>query len=133
VDDTPNIRTCLVHRKDVSAVENIQVDILKQTVADLTAYICKEFFLKPPQRIRNLTANRFYNKEDEGKLLKEFEQFREGGARVQIEEGRCCSEGEISFSVELQRAKDDKAKDNKDADGKPEEDKEESKVFYFDK
>jgi len=114
VDDTPNIRTCLVHRKDVSAVENIQVDILKQTVA-------------------NLTANRFYNKEDEGKLLKEFEQFREGGARVQIEEGRCCSEGEISFSVELQRAKDDKAKDNKDADGKPEEDEEECKVFYFDK
>lgn len=49
------------------------VDILVMTIADLTEKICKELHLKQPQRLLNLTSNRYYTKEDEFKLLSAFE------------------------------------------------------------
>lgn len=51
----------------------MQVDILKMTIKDLTDKICKDLFLKAPQRLLNLTTSNYYTKEDENKLLKEFE------------------------------------------------------------
>ena len=75
LDDTPNLRTALVEKANEAGVEVMQVDILKMTIKDLTEKICKEFFLKAPQRLLNLTTSRYYTKEDENKLLCEFEQF----------------------------------------------------------
>ena len=67
------MRTALVGRADEAGVEVMQVDILKMTIKDLTDKICKDLFLKAPQRLLNLTTSNYYPKEDENKLLKEFE------------------------------------------------------------
>ena len=121
LDDTPNLRTCLVERAGIRGCEVMQVDILKMTIKDLTDKICKELFLKQPQRLLNLTNNRYYTKEDESMLLSAFEQFNEGGARIEVHEGRYCSENEISIEVEFVPPKEN-----------PHNFKEDTKVFYFD-
>jgi hypothetical protein len=56
VDETPNLRTCLVHQDTNDPVEKLTVDILKMTIKDLTQYITKELHLSGPYRIRNLTS-----------------------------------------------------------------------------
>lgn len=73
LDSTPNLRTALVEKGWEAGVEIMQVDILKMTIRDLTNKICKDFFLKEPHRLLNLTSGKYYTKEDENKLLHEFE------------------------------------------------------------
>ena len=36
LDETPNLRSCLVHQETNDPVENLTVDILKMTIKDLT-------------------------------------------------------------------------------------------------
>ena len=61
-------------------------------------------------RMRNLTDGTLYATEDLDTLLKEFGQFQEGGARIQLESGRYCSKDEIPLRVRLHGKKDDEAK-----------------------
>jgi len=60
--------------------------------------------------MRNLTKGRLYATEDLDTLLKDFEQFQEGGARITLESGRYCSKDEIALRVRLHGKKDDEAK-----------------------
>ena len=69
LDETPNLRSCLVHQETNDPVENLTVDILKMTIKDLTQYIIKEFHLKGPYRIRNLTSGQLYTQNDQDSLL----------------------------------------------------------------
>ena len=72
VDETPNIRTVLVHQEAIVGVETLQVDIFVMTIKTLTEYIVKELSLKAPMRIRNLTNGTLYAKEEEDMLLTHF-------------------------------------------------------------
>ena len=47
-----------------------------------------------------------YTKEDVGSLLKNFEQFQEGGARIALESGRYCAQNEIAIRVKLHKEDD---------------------------
>lgn len=78
-------------------MEKITVDILKMTISDLTKYIIKEFHLVGNYRLRNLTSGALYTSADCDSLLTSFEQFNEGGARIQIEQGRYLKESEGSI------------------------------------
>ena len=69
VDETPNLRTCLVHFETNDPVEKLTVDILKMTIKDLTQYITKELHLEGQYRIRNLTTGKLYNQNDQDSLL----------------------------------------------------------------
>ena len=57
--------------------------------------------------------------EDQDTLLKEFKQFQEGGARLQLEEGKYTSQDEMLIIVNLHQKK---AKEDNRA-----------KFFYFKK
>ena len=73
LDETPNLRSCLVHQETNDPVENMTVDILKMTIKDLTLYIIKELHLNGPYRIRNLTTGKLYSQKDQDSLLSQFE------------------------------------------------------------
>jgi hypothetical protein len=69
------------------------------TIKDATEYLTKELKLKSPQRMRNLTSKKLYVKEEEDMLLSQFDQFQEGGARIQMEEGRYATLKECALRV----------------------------------
>jgi len=50
-------------------------------------------------RLRDLTADKMYFKEEMENKLKNYEVFREGGTRVQVELGRPCTMAEITVNV----------------------------------
>ena len=58
-----------------------------------------QYDLKPPQRLRNLFHNRLFVKEELDTTLRNYPDFLEGGARVQIEEGRFPTMAEIVIKV----------------------------------
>lgn len=79
-------------------------------LTELTTHLTKEFDQKPPMRIRNLTTDKFYAKNDLDKLLKEFPEFQEGGARCKLEAGRYADDNEISVQVRIEAHPDEKAR-----------------------
>ena len=52
-------------------------------------------------RLRNLCSNKLFAEEELNQTLRSFEMFREGGARVQLEEGRAPTLSEICVTVFL--------------------------------
>ena len=83
LDETPNLRSLIVNTEEhPNKFENFTVDILKDTIRTLTDYLTKELCLKPPQRMKNLADQKLYTKEEENKLLCDYESFKEGGARI---------------------------------------------------
>ena len=116
VDDTPNMRSVLAYTEDAPQdVETFYVDILKMTIKDLTDFLIEKMGLKGPYRMRNLTKNQLYTKEEIDIKLEKFEQFQEGGARICLEKGKYITRAEVSFRVVLR-------KENKE---------EIEKTFYF--
>ena len=57
------------------------------TIGKLTEYLKKEMHQADngPFRLKNLTTNKLYCKEEEGMILSHFELFQEGGVRLQLE------------------------------------------------
>jgi hypothetical protein len=110
VDDTPNLRTCVVNSdiEPTNFENNFTVDILTTTIQQLTDRLAKERGVKQPARLRNLEKNLLYAKEETTQLLKCFHQFQEGSARITIESGEYCSFQEVSIKVQLY---DDKQKE----------------------
>jgi hypothetical protein len=53
-------------------------------------------------RLRNLCSNKLFCEEEQGVTLRSIEMFQEGGARVQLEEGRPPTLSEICVTVFLQ-------------------------------
>jgi hypothetical protein len=52
------------------------------TIGDLTSMLVREMGLKGEHRLRNLTSNRLYTKEEVDTKLSKFELFQEGGTRL---------------------------------------------------
>lgn len=78
LDDTPNLRTCIVNTDiEPGNFETITVDILQTTIKQLTEKLVNHFgYPKTSKyRIRNLEKNMLYCKEELDQLLKCFMQF----------------------------------------------------------
>ena len=100
IQEDPNIRICIVNcDKDLSTFERVPVDIFSKTIGDLTEHLKKEFGVGGSYRIKNLQKDKLYAKEELGMLLKNFEQFVEGGARLTLESGEYCSITEVAVKV----------------------------------
>jgi hypothetical protein len=69
----------------------------------------KAFEIKPEDeyRIRNLTTNKMFVKEDMTSKLRAIEGFEEGGMRLAIEIGRPTTMAEIGISVIVHKKDDD--------------------------
>ena len=99
-EENPNIRVCIVNcDKDLSMFERVPVDIFSNTIGDLTELLKKEFGVEGPHRIRNLERDRLYAKEEIGMMLKNFDQFTEGGSRLTLETGEYCSITEVAVKI----------------------------------
>lgn len=103
LDDSPNMRACLVSTDDEPGIfQRIYADIFTTTIRDLTEILKREFKREGPHRIRDLLLKKLYSKADECMLLKTFSQFEEGGARLTLERGSSCSINEIALKIEYQ-------------------------------
>ena len=58
-------------------------------------------------RLRNLYHNRFYHQEEMDAQLKAYQDFIDGGARIQLEDGRPTTMAEINVSVFLFKEEED--------------------------
>lgn len=100
VTEDPNIRVCIVNcESDPSMFERVPIDIFSKTIGDLTELLKKQFGVEGSYRIRNTQRNKLYAKEEVGMLLKNFEQFVEGGARLTLESGEYCSITEVAVKI----------------------------------
>ena len=79
--------------------ERVPVNIFSNTIGDLTELLKKEFGVEGPHRIRNLERDRLYAKEEIGMMLKNFDQFTEGGSRLTLETGEYCSITEVAVKI----------------------------------
>lgn len=103
VEIDPDMRTCIVNtEEDPETFERVTINIFTKTIADLTQILKTELKKDGPHRIRNLQLNTLYAKEDELMLLKNFEQFVEGGARLTLESGHYCSIIETTLKILLE-------------------------------
>lgn len=58
-----------------------------------------EFQKEGPHRLKNLFDNKNFVAEEMDTKLKNYETFREGGTRIQLEAGRPTTMAEISINV----------------------------------
>lgn len=101
IDDTENIRTVIVNlESEKSNFERYQINI-DWTLQQLTDYILAEKKLEPPFKIRNLTTNRLFVREELDTKLRSYPDFQIGGARVQLEYGRYPSMSEMVILVSM--------------------------------
>ena len=63
--------------------------------------------MEEPCRIRNLNNNKLFVREEEDTPLRNYEDFLEGGARIQIEKGRSPTMAEIVIRVALNQKQSD--------------------------
>ncbi|CAD8105182.1 unnamed protein product [Paramecium primaurelia] len=94
-----DIVSILVEQDDKVGVSKFYVNI-NQTVQELIEFIKEQFGLLDAHRLRNLNGKILFCKTDLGVQLKEFQDFREGGARLQIEKGEVPENGKISIVVQ---------------------------------
>ena len=77
------------------------------SLRELTSFLIKENQLEEPYRLRNLTTNRLFVKEELETPLRSYPDFLEGGARVTLEEGRYPTIEELAIKVALYKEEDD--------------------------
>ena len=98
LDDTESMRTVLAHVNGFNEVQRYQVN-LDWTLSQLLEFLIVQFELGGEQRLRNVTVDKMFFKEEMANKLKNYESFREGGTRIQIELGRPCTLAEITVNV----------------------------------
>ena len=107
LDDSENMRTIIVNTEyDKSSFQRYQVNI-DQTLSELLPFLKEKFNLEGEHRLRSLTEKKAFCKEEMDSKLRQYEEFREGGARVQIEQGRPTTMAEISLKVLLHPNEED--------------------------
>ena len=75
IDSTENIRTVIVNLDaDKSTFDRYQINI-DWTLQQLTDYIMKEKGLEPPYKIRNLTSQRLFVKEELDTKMRSYPDF----------------------------------------------------------
>lgn len=98
LDETENIRTVIANIAGFDDFQRFQVN-LDWTLTELLVFLSQQFELDGDRRLRDLTGDKIYYKEEMENKLKNYEVFREGGTRVQIELGRPCTMAEITVNV----------------------------------
>ena len=93
---------------DPSEFNMYQVD-LDWTLKRLTKFLEEKNDLDTnnEHRLRSLKENRIFHLEEMDTKLKAYEDFQEGGTRIQIELGRPTTLAEIAISVMMHRKEDD--------------------------
>ena len=82
IDSTANIRTVIVNMdSDKNSFDRYQINI-DWTLQQLTDFILKEKNLDPPYKLRNLTTQRLFVKEELDTPMRSYPDFEIGGARV---------------------------------------------------
>ncbi|CAK64552.1 unnamed protein product (macronuclear) [Paramecium tetraurelia] len=94
-----DIISILVEQEDKNGVSKFYVNI-NQTIQDLIEFIKEQFGITDAYRLRNLNGSILFCKTDLPIQLKEFQSFREGGARLQIEKGEVPETGKISIVIQ---------------------------------
>ncbi|CAD8204134.1 unnamed protein product [Paramecium pentaurelia] len=94
-----DIVSILVEQGDKVGVSKFYVN-MNQTVQELIEFIKEQFGIIDAHRLRNLNGSILFCKTDLSIQLKEFQDFREGGARLQIEKGEVPENGKISIVVQ---------------------------------
>ena len=102
LDETENWRTVIANADlDRTDTRRFKVDLC-WTLSELLKFLVTELDLAGDEyRLRNLLNDKLYVVEEMGKQLKEYESFREGGTRIQVEYGRPTSLAEISVSIAI--------------------------------
>ena len=77
------------------------------TLQQLTDFLTTQMSLEAPQRLRNLQHNRLFVKEELETQLRNYEDFQEGGARIQIESGRYATMAEMTVKVAIYQKDDE--------------------------
>ena len=74
---------------------------LDWTIKRLLTFLEEQYDLdtKNAHRLRNLKDNRIFHQEEMDTKLKAYEDFKEGGTRIQVELGRPTTLAEIAISV----------------------------------
>ncbi|CAD8211707.1 unnamed protein product [Paramecium octaurelia] len=94
-----DIISILVEQEDKNGVSKFYVNI-NQTIQELIEFIKEQFGITDAYRLRNLNGSILFCKTDLPIQLKEFQAFREGGARLQIEKGEVPETGKISIVIQ---------------------------------
>ena len=101
VDDSENIRTVIVNTDaDINKYDRLHFN-LDWNLRELTDFLTKTYKMQEPCRLRNLTSGKLFVREELDTPLRNYPDFVEGGARVQIEEGRYPTMVEIVIRVAL--------------------------------
>lgn len=101
IDSTFNIRTVIMNMdSERGSFDRYQISI-DWTLQQLTDYLIQQKGLEAPYKIRNLTTNRLFVREELDTKLRSYPDFEIGGARVQLEHGRFPSMSEIVVLVSL--------------------------------
>ncbi|CAD8126154.1 unnamed protein product [Paramecium sonneborni] len=96
-----DIVSILVEKDDQIGVSKFYVNI-NQTIQELIEFIKEQFGMIDARRLRNLNGSQLFCKSDLSIQLKELQDFKEGGARLQIEKGEIPENGKISILVKYQ-------------------------------
>ena len=105
LDDTDAIRTVIANTLGSDEFQRYQVN-LDWTLTQLLEFLKAQFDLDGEQRLRDLTADKMYFKEEMENKLRNYEVFREGGTRIQVELGRPCTMAEITVNVVIFKKED---------------------------
>ncbi len=107
VDDTESERTVIVnYEDDKKSFKHLQINI-EWTLGKLIEFLVAEFQKEGPHRLKNHFDNKNFFLEEMDSKLKNYETFREGGTRIQLESGRPTTMAEISINVLVHRKEDD--------------------------
>lgn len=111
LDDTESDRTVIATVGD-GEVQRYQVN-LEWSLQRLLEFLIEKLTLEGykfegPHRLRRLLDNKSFCAEEMGSKLKNYEAFREGGTRIQVEEGRPTTMAEISINVVLHKKEEDR-------------------------
>ena len=81
INDSDNMRTVIVQVKGFDDISRFQVN-LDWTLTALLEFLIVQLDLGEEQRLRDLTLDRMYFKEEMGNKLRNYETFQEGGTRL---------------------------------------------------
>lgn len=99
IDDSANIRTVIVNTStSLETFERFQINI-DWTLQHLHDYLVEKMRLQGNYRMRNLTYKRIFSIEELSIVLRTLPDFLEGGARVQMEEGKYPSLHQVAIKV----------------------------------